>query len=75
MNVGVGKQDISAGSRLMVVLRLDELAPWRCTRHKIGEQYIREYLKHMPRSEPADDFADRNLLYVVLVNGQLTSMW
>lgn len=44
---------------------IDELAPWRPTRHKIGKPYVIEYLKHFPISEPAEDFDDRNALYCV----------
>jgi protein-ribulosamine 3-kinase len=44
---------------------LDELAPWRPTRHKISKPYVTEYLKHFPISEPAEDFDDRNALYCV----------
>ena len=43
--------------------RLDELAPWRPKRHTIGESYVAEYLKHMPKSEPTEEFYDRNALY------------
>lgn len=40
-----------------------ELAPWRPIRHNIGRPYMEEYLKHFPKTEPAGDFDDRNLLY------------
>ncbi|KAH9909773.1 Fructosamine/Ketosamine-3-kinase [Xylariomycetidae sp. FL2044] len=40
-----------------------ELAPWFAPRHKMTDEYIAEYLKHFPASEPAEDFRDRGLLY------------
>ncbi|KAF2650566.1 hypothetical protein K491DRAFT_608567 [Lophiostoma macrostomum CBS 122681] len=45
-----------------------ELAPWRPTRHKIGKEYVEEYLKHFPASDPVEDFDDRNALYCVRFN-------
>lgn len=42
-----------------------ELAPWWCVRHKMKDDYINGYLKHFPRSEPADDFGDRGLAYAL----------
>jgi hypothetical protein len=42
-----------------------ELGPWYCPRHRIGVQYIKEYLKHRRASEPEEDFDDRMLLYAM----------
>lgn len=47
---------------LLIDRAVDELAPWRPARHKIGKRYVAEYLKHFPILEPADDFDDRNAL-------------
>ena len=44
------------------MLPADELGNWRLERNKLTD-YIGEYLTHYPKSEPADDFDDRNLLY------------
>jgi protein-ribulosamine 3-kinase len=43
--------------------KADELAPWRCIRHKIGKPYMRAYHRHFPISAPEEDYDDRNLLY------------
>ncbi|KAI0021399.1 Fructosamine kinase-domain-containing protein [Xylariomycetidae sp. FL0641] len=45
-----------------------ELAPWRPKRQKMNREYVDEYLKHMPPSEPAEDFDGRNLLYALRFN-------
>jgi protein-ribulosamine 3-kinase len=42
---------------------LDELGPWWAARHKMTDQYIAEYKRHFPPSDPAEDFEDRGLLY------------
>jgi len=47
--------------------RLDELGPWRATRHKITKVYIDEYIKHFPISEPVEEFDDRGKLYCLQV--------
>jgi len=42
----------------------DEIAPWWPPRHQVAKAgYIEEYLKHRPKSEPQEDFIDRDLLY------------
>lgn len=50
---------------LKVIDELDELAPWRPARHKMGKPYIRAYTKYFPISAPEEDFDDRVLLYCV----------
>lgn len=40
-----------------------EMAPWWAPRHKMTDEYIAEYIKHFPVTEPAEDFKYRGLLY------------
>jgi protein-ribulosamine 3-kinase len=40
-----------------------ELGMWRADIIKFGKPYFRQYLRHMPPSEPIDQFDDRNRLY------------
>ncbi|KAI0020974.1 Fructosamine kinase-domain-containing protein [Xylariomycetidae sp. FL0641] len=42
-----------------------ELAPWRCPRHQMTDQYIEEYCHYFPPSQPAEDFEDRLRLYML----------
>jgi protein-ribulosamine 3-kinase len=40
-----------------------DLHMWRGERFKIRDSYITEYFKHLPPSEPAEEWEDRNRLY------------
>ncbi|MDI1486819.1 MAG: hypothetical protein OHK93_006081 [Ramalina farinacea] len=40
-----------------------ELGSFRVPRYRLGLQWLKEYNKHFPISEPQDDFDDRNLIY------------
>ncbi|CAJ2499956.1 Uu.00g028090.m01.CDS01 [Anthostomella pinea] len=42
-----------------------ELGSWQPERHEMSRSYIKEYTRHFPISEPAEDFEDRVLLYSV----------
>ncbi|KAI0428171.1 Fructosamine/Ketosamine-3-kinase [Xylaria sp. FL1042] len=42
-----------------------ELAVCRNPQYRLGNSYIEEYLKHMPISEPAEDFDTRNAIYAM----------
>ncbi|KAI0871611.1 Fructosamine kinase-domain-containing protein [Hypoxylon argillaceum] len=42
-----------------------ELAVCRSPKYGLGESYIEEYLKYMPKSEPAEDFDTRNAIYAM----------
>lgn len=46
----------------------DELGVWRQPWNKIKAPYRDSYYKYFPRSEPEEDFDDRNLLYATRVN-------
>ncbi len=53
-----------ASYTLLLTPRLvDELAPWWCSRHKMTDRYINEYIKHFQMAEPVEDFNDRGVLY------------
>ena len=41
----------------------DEMGPWWCSRHKMTDQYIKEYIKHFKKTDPVEDFNDRGLIY------------
>lgn len=41
---------------------------WRQTWNKFKEPYRTEYYRHFPRSQPEEDFDDRNALYATRVN-------
>jgi fructosamine-3-kinase len=47
-----------------------EIGMWRCERHKFSKlpEYKKHYLQIMGRSEPVDEFDDRNRLYCVKMN-------
>ncbi|KAK3382236.1 Fructosamine kinase-domain-containing protein [Lasiosphaeria ovina] len=42
-----------------------DLGPWFAHRELLGYDYVAEYVKHVPRLEPADEFKDRLNLYWV----------
>lgn len=46
----------------------DELGVWRQPWNKIKEPYRTRYYRYFPRSQPTEDFEDRNLLYATRVN-------
>jgi len=46
---------------------IDELGNWRQRRHKIGKKYFEAYHEIIPKSEPVEDYDDRNALYCVYV--------
>lgn len=41
------------------------MAPWWVERHKIMDEYIAEYRKRVPATEPVEDFQDRGALYML----------
>lgn len=46
-----------------------EIGMWRCTRHRINEEiFTRQYLREFPKSEPVEEWDDRNRLYCVKMN-------
>ncbi|KAF2746590.1 hypothetical protein M011DRAFT_459009 [Sporormia fimetaria CBS 119925] len=46
-----------------------DLAMWGCERHEgMEEMYLEEYFKYMEKSEPKEEFEDRNRLYRVVVD-------
>lgn len=47
----------------MLTIGADELGSFRVPRYRLGLQWLKEYNKHFPISEPQDDFDDRNLIY------------
>lgn len=49
-------------------MRVDELGNWRPSRNKFGPLYFRTYHKHIPISEPEEDYDDRNALYALRFN-------
>jgi hypothetical protein len=42
---------------------LDELGNWRHERNKFTRLYFQIYHSHIPKSEPKEDYDDRNGLY------------
>ncbi|KAI0016136.1 Fructosamine kinase-domain-containing protein [Xylariomycetidae sp. FL0641] len=52
-----------------------ELGPWQPRRHKMSGSYIKEYTRHFPISEPAEDFEDRVLLYSMRFNLHASSLY
>jgi hypothetical protein len=42
---------------------LADLTAWRAKRYMLGPPYMEEYHKIVPKSEPKEDWDDRNLLY------------
>lgn len=44
---------------------IDELGNWRPKRNMFSQEYFDVYHAHMPRSEPAEDYDDRNALYAL----------
>ena len=40
-----------------------ELGMWRADIYRFGKPYFRQYLSHIPPSEPVEQFDDRNRLY------------
>ncbi|KAI1266053.1 Fructosamine kinase-domain-containing protein [Xylariaceae sp. FL1019] len=42
-----------------------ELGMWRCEHTKLGASYIEQYLRHIPPSQPRDQFDDRVCLYSI----------
>ena len=47
----------------MLSVQADELGSFRVPRYRLGRQWLKEYRKHFPISEPQDDVDDRNLIY------------
>jgi hypothetical protein len=47
----------------LMTLDIADLGICRNPRYRLGKPYIDEYLKHMPVSEPIEDFHARNALY------------
>lgn len=46
-----------------------DIGNWRAPRHRVsGEAYVSEYRKHIPPSEPVEDWAARQLLYSLCFN-------
>ncbi|KAM5353218.1 hypothetical protein ACJZ2D_016886 [Fusarium nematophilum] len=45
-----------------------DIGKWRPARFKMGKEYIEEYHRHMPKSEPQEDWEDRNILYSIRFN-------
>lgn len=43
-----------------------ELHSWRGENFEIGKDFVKEYFKHFPPSEPAEDWQDRLLLYGIM---------
>ncbi|KAI0147641.1 Fructosamine kinase-domain-containing protein [Xylariaceae sp. FL1272] len=52
-----------------------ELGMWRCEHTKLGPDYIEEYLRHVPPSEPREQFEDRVRLYSVKFSLAHSSGW
>ncbi|KAJ3531242.1 hypothetical protein NM208_g8959 [Fusarium decemcellulare] len=44
-----------------------DIGKWRLARFKMGQDFMDEYHRHMPKSEPQEDWEDRNILYSMLV--------
>ncbi|KAK4223747.1 hypothetical protein QBC38DRAFT_512208 [Podospora fimiseda] len=69
VDVDTGKPVIFDATPLCIVLgqlirvSTDELGPWWCPRYKMTDEYIEEYIKHFPKSEPVEDFEDRGAFY------------
>ena len=53
----------SAVLRIILTMGTDELGSFRVPRYKLGGHWLKEYNKHFPKSEPQDDFDDRNMMY------------
>ncbi|KAK5656580.1 hypothetical protein OQA88_4559 [Cercophora sp. LCS_1] len=45
-----------------------ELGNWRPARNKFNETYFKTYHTHIPKSEPEEDYDDRNALYALRFN-------
>ncbi|KAI4258495.1 MAG: hypothetical protein L6R42_005063, partial [Xanthoria sp. 1 TBL-2021] len=52
-----------AHNEFKLSLQADELGSFRVPRYKLGPQWLEEYHKHFPVSEPQKDVDDRNLIY------------
>lgn len=44
---------------------LDELGNWRPERNKFTSLYFQMYHSHTPKSQPEEDYEDRNALYAL----------
>ncbi|PVH69834.1 hypothetical protein DL98DRAFT_554259 [Cadophora sp. DSE1049] len=45
-----------------------DIAKWVPVRYNMGASYLEEYHKHIPRSEPVEDYEDRMRLYTIHYN-------
>jgi len=52
-----------------------EMGNWRQRRHKIGKKYFEAYHEIIPKSEPVEDYDDRNALYCVRFNLHYTTLY
>jgi hypothetical protein len=52
-----------------------DLAICRNPRYKLGPQFIYEYLKRVPASEPAEDFDARNAVYAMKYHTLLSILY
>ncbi|KAH9889622.1 Fructosamine kinase-domain-containing protein [Xylariomycetidae sp. FL2044] len=52
-----------------------EMAPWWATRHKMTHDYIKEYTRHFPISEPMTEFGDRGILYCLRFDLHASSLY
>lgn len=43
-----------------------ELHAWRGENFEMGKDFVKEYFKHFPASEPAEDWEDRQMLYALM---------
>ncbi|KAJ3535029.1 hypothetical protein NM208_g7305 [Fusarium decemcellulare] len=45
-----------------------EIGKWRPVRFQIGQEYVEEYHKLIPKADPIDEWEDRNILYSIRFN-------
>lgn len=62
--MNVGNMTVSTMVKIADMVA-DELGNWRPARNKFTSTYFKEYHKHVRRSEPVEDYDERNALYAM----------
>jgi len=55
----------SEGEQRLTRRTIDELGNWRPERNKFTSLYFQTYHSHIPKSQPEEDYEDRNALYAL----------
>src|SRR5262249_10328459 len=54
---------------------LDDLGMWKAARYRTNKAHVRAYQKLVDISEPVEDFDDRNSLYALRVDLEVSCGW